>query len=304
MTFVPRWIDQYRIFAPIGAGGMAAVYRAEDTESGEEVAVKILNPVEHPSEADQTEFVHEAAVGELFDHPHLVKVYTHGVDSGTPYMVMELVEGQRLDQRMEAVGKMSEAMALEIAYQSALGLQEMHRQGMVHADIKPKNILISDDGVVKVFDFGLARSISRNGAPDGDMPEEIVGTPWYLPPERIEHQPEDERSDQYSLGATMFHMLAGRPPIEEGTAGEVALKQARQPLLTIKAYVKGISQPTGDLVTRMLKKEPGKRFASDAELIAALKAAREHVGQSVDLSRSQRRAPSKKRRGWMRGWRK
>jgi serine/threonine protein kinase len=283
---------------------MAAVYRAEDTETGEEVAVKILNPAEHPEEAVQTEFVHEAAVGELFDHPHLVKVYTHGVDEGTPYMVMELVDGQRLDQRMEEIGKMSEAVTLEIGYQAALGLQEMHRHQMVHADIKPKNILIADDGVVKVFDFGLARPVSREDQNEGETPEEIVGTPWYLPPERIAHQPEDERSDQYSLGATMFHMLAGRPPIEEGTAGEVALKQARQPLLTIKAYVKGISQPTSDLVTRMLKKDPSKRYDTDASLIEAMEQARNAIGKSVDLSRSKRKASSKPKRKWKMGWKK
>ena len=292
MVFVPRQIGAWLLFEPIGAGGMASVYRAMDTKGGPDVAVKLLRMDRDPGPAERAEFAHEAEVGETLDHPNMVKIHRHGVDQGTPYMVMELVLGQRLDQRLQQRTRLAEAEALEITRQVAEGLTALHRKNMIHGDVKPKNVLITAEGVAKLFDFGLARPTNTEEAHHArPATGEIVGTPYYLPPERTAHQPEDRRADQYSLGATLFHLLAGRPPIEEGTAGEVALKQARQPLLGIRAYARDISAATADLVSRMLKKDPAQRYQTDQELLEAIRDALGQAKGSPDLRTSEEDEP-------------
>lgn len=279
---VHRCFGNFEPVEVLGAGGMGAVYRATDISLNRSVALKLLRREysEHPEITKQ--FEHEAAVTALINHPNVVKVYSTGTDHGVFYIAMELVDKGSLDDLMTLQGKVSEAQVLELGIQVAQGLRAAYQQGLIHRDIKPGNILFAQAHHAKMVDFGLAAPISDAGEVAG----EVWGTPYYVAPEKLDQPPmEDFRSDIYSLGATLFHALAGRPPYEATDASMVALKHLKSQPVSLAAFAPEVSTRTAFVINKTLSKEPGARQQSYDELIEQLEYARNELLTKVSSQR-------------------
>jgi serine/threonine protein kinase len=271
---VHRCFGNFEPVEVLGAGGMGAVYRAMDISLNRSVALKLLRREysEHPEVTKQ--FEHEAAVTALINHPNVVKVYSTGTDHGIFYIAMELVDKGSLDDLMTLQGKVSEAQVLEVGIQVAQGLRAAYRQGLIHRDIKPGNILFAQAHHAKIVDFGLAAPINASGAVAG----EVWGTPYYVAPEKLDQPPtEDFRSDIYSLGATLFHALAGRPPYEATDASMVALKHLKSQPVSLAAFAPEVSTRTAFVINKTLAKDAENRQQSYDELIEQLEYARNEL---------------------------
>src|SRR6201984_1822526 len=220
--------DNFLIVETLGVGGMGAVYKARDTLLDRFVALKLLRKDLEGVLDETAQLQQEARMAASVNHPNIVQVFSSGTDHGQFYLVMELVERGSLDDFIEQHTRLPEEQVLEAGIQVAKGLRAAQAKGLIHRDVKPANILFADEHTAKISDFGLAGTPGEKAETRG----EIWGTPYYVAPERLENEPEDFRSDIYSLGATLFHAISGKAPIEGDTnsASELlALKQ--QPLL-------------------------------------------------------------------------
>src|SRR5947199_8112275 len=216
-----RMFDNFLIVETVGVGGMGTVYKARDTLLDRFVALKLLRKDLEGGLDATAELRQEARAAAAVSHPNIVQVFSSGTAHDQFYLVMELVEHGSLDDFIEQKKRLPEEQVLEVGIQAAKGLRAAYSKGSVHRDVTPANILFADDHLAKIGDFGLAGVTAEARG-------EIWGTPYYVAPERLNHQPEDFRSDIYSLGATLFHALAGRAQIEGDTnsANELlALKQ-------------------------------------------------------------------------------
>lgn len=257
--------DHFRIVETLGVGGMGAVYKAHDQTLDRFVALKLLR-----GDADTAALQHEARLTASVNHPNVVKVFSSGVDHGQFYLVMELVDRGSLDDLIARDKRLPETLVVSVALQIVRGLQAAQARGLIHRDIKPANILFADGETAKISDFGLA------GANETAANDRVIwGTPFYVAPERLDNQPEDFRSDIYSLGATLFHALAGRPPIEGETTSASKLHELKQRPPALRDLAPRVSRRTAEIVDRMIAPAPNERFASYDELIAALRSAHE-----------------------------
>lgn len=292
----------------IGQGSIGVVYRAIDNRLGRVVALKLLRDSVSRLQGTPEQLEEEAAFMAAMSVPGIVRVYSTGTENGHFYIAMELLPGGSLQQKIERAGKVSEKDALTVALQVAKGLQAVHWNGMLHRDIKPANILYAADGTAKIADFGLAIPRERIAETATD---DILGTPYYLPPERIRGKTEDFRSDIYSLGATLYHALAGRPPFEAATPVLVAAKSINSSPVSIQTFVPQISKHTVLCLARMMAPRPEKRFQSYEELIESLQYALEQrksrakpglkpgaKSKLVKLSAVTRKRPAEDHRLW------
>ena len=199
---------------------------------------------------------------------------------------MELAEKGSLDDLMSVQQRLSEAQVLGVGIQIAEGLEAALEHNLIHRDIKPGNILFADPQTAKLVDFGLAVVMDEAAHARG----EIWGTPHYIAPEKLDNQPEDFRSDIYSLGGTLFHALAGRPPYEAETASTVALKQLMSQPVSLQAFAPDVSSETAYVINRMLAKDPAERYASYPELV-------EHLSTPEPSCLSAARTPTKRKSG-------
>ncbi|MHC4473309.1 MAG: serine/threonine-protein kinase, partial [Planctomycetota bacterium] len=207
-----RRIGKYRLIEKIGEGGAGTVYRAEQEPLGRIVAVKVLSDRFVSSEKQVKHFLREARVAVTLNHENIVKGIDYGEADGYHFFAMELVEGESLFDLLEREGVLEERRAFEIALQTSHALKHAALFHLVHRDVKPKNIVITDEEVVKLCDLGLARPTLVR-ADDKSKAGPVLGTPAYVSPEQIRHEGQlDFRSDVYSLGATLYHMVTGRPP--------------------------------------------------------------------------------------------
>ncbi len=273
-----RQFNNYRLIALLGEGGMGSVFRALDLNLNREVALKILKKECSANEKERAELEEEARVTASINHPHVVKVFSFGDDHGQFYLAMELAEKGSLDDLMGIQQRLAEIQVLQIGIQIAEGLEAALERNLIHRDIKPGNILFSDPHTAKLVDFGLAIVMDEAAQARG----EIWGTPYYIAPEKLDNQPEDFRSDIYSLGGTLFHALAGRPPYEAAAASAVALKQLMSQPVSIQTFAPDVSSETAYVIDRMLAKDPNERYASYSELIEHLSYAR---GKLLERSR-------------------
>ena len=259
--------------ATMGQGGQGTVYRAVDTTLNRQVALKVLR-MEHGSDpAFVKQFEHEAQITASINHPNVVRVYSFGADEGQVYLAMELVDGGTFDDLMGKLGRVPEGRVLQVGIQIAQGLRAGFEKGLVHRDVKPGNILFGSDGTAKIVDFGLAVFLEHEAQASGD----IWGTPYYLSPERLNRQQEDFRSDIYSLGASLFHAIAGRPPFEAEDASQVALKHLKTRAASIQAFAPDVSNSTAYVINRTLAKDREQRQSSYDEFIEQLQFARDEV---------------------------
>lgn len=284
MVRVRRKFDHFVITKQIGEGGMSSVFEAEDETLGRRVALKILNR-QYSRNAERIEqFRREALITANVNHPNVIKLYTVGYDQGYFYIAMELVGGGSLEQRIRQHGTLPEAEVLRIGHEVAEGLRAAQRVGLVHRDVKPANILFTETGTAKVVDFGLAIFIEH----DVDESGEIWATPFYVAPEKVIENREDQRSDIFSLGATMYHALTGKPPHKANTNSISELRIIKCRRVTLEESGLHFGARTQHVVNRMTAFKPEDRFASYDELIDELRFAEGLVGRSL-LRRGSRR---------------
>lgn len=269
MVRVRRKFDHFVIVREIGEGGMSRVFEAEDETLGRRVALKILNRHYSRDAARIEQFRHEALITANVTHPNVIKLYTVGYDQGYFYIAMELVGGGSLEQRIKEAGTVPEADALRIGREVAEGLRAAANAGLIHRDVKPANILFTETGTAKVVDFGLAIFAERGGEASG----EIWATPYYVAPEKVIENKEDFRSDIFSLGATMFHALTGKPPHKANTNSLQELKVIKCRRVTLEDSGLRFGAHTHQVVNTMLAFKPEERYQSHGQVIEELRLA-------------------------------
>ena len=271
----PRSFGDYLIEKELGQGGMGTVYLAKDTGLNRNVALKILRAdLSHDPEFAR-KFLEEVEVTASLAHPNIIRVFTLGEHEGRLYLVMEHLDEPSLEQRMEQQGKIPERQVLEIGLGIASALQFAHEEtGLIHRDIKPGNILFGRGDIPKLADFGLAAG-ARSALGQQD---EIWGTPYYVSPERLMREPEDIRSDIYSLGATLYHAMAGRPPFEAETAEEVARRHLSDRSPPLRSFCAAAQEQTVFTLDKCLAKKPESRWADYTGLINQLADALRRIG--------------------------
>jgi tRNA A-37 threonylcarbamoyl transferase component Bud32 len=273
---VERAFDNFVLLETLGVGGMGTVYKARDTRLNRFVALKILRSELSTDPAEIRRLEQEARATAAVNDPHVVQVFSSGTDHGQFYLVMELVDQGSLDDRMAEQGRLAEAQVLDAGIQVARGLRAAHEKGLIHRDIKPGNILYGSEQTAKIGDFGLAVAAGQ----DAETQNEIWGTPYYVAPERLNYEPEDFRSDIYSLGATLYHAIAGRPPFEGETNSAGALRDLKNQPLNLTLAAPGLRRETVRVINRMVAPDPQQRFASYDELIEHLDKARDALNPS------------------------
>jgi len=259
--------NQFQITSLLGEGGMGSAYRAMDVNLDREVALKVLKIQISEMSGEVEKLACEARTTAQINHPNVVRIFDFGETRSQFYIAMELIDGGSLDDLMQQRGMIPEVLALEVGIQVAQGLKAAMELGLIHRDIKPANVLFADRGTVKLVDFGLA--VVANDA--ATSPTEIWGTPYYVAPEKLDELPEDFRSDIYSLGGTLFHAMAGRPPYEGENASLVALKQLKSRPVSLQAFAPDVCNETAYVINRMMAKNAAKRYESYDELIEHLR---------------------------------
>jgi hypothetical protein len=266
---VERTFDHFVLVETLGVGGMGTVYKARDMQLDRFVALKLLRRDLGGEEDYKDRLQQEARIAAAVSHPYVIQVFDSGTDHGQFYVVMELVDHGSLDDLMALQPRLPEQRVLEIGIQVAKGLRAAHRRGLIHRDVKPANILFVDEHAAKIGDFGLASTATQRWGSGGV----VWGTPEYVAPERLNNDPEDFRSDIYSLGATLFHAIAGKPPIETSTNSSTALLESKQQPLDLQTAAPDVSVATVEVLQRMLAADPAQRFSSYDDLVADLERA-------------------------------
>ena len=259
---------RYRLDGLLGQGGMATIYRARDLQLNRDVAVKLLRP-EYGRDPDfLARFRQEAQAVASLNHPNIVGVYDFGQDpDGGPFIVMELVDGEDLASILRRTGPLPPRQAARIAAEMAHALAAAHGRGVVHRDVKPGNVLLSEDGRVKVTDFGIARALAEAQM---TLPGTTLGSVHYFSPEQARGETAAEPSDVYSLGIVLYEMLTGRRPWEGDTAAAIALARLTGPVPSPSSVRAGIPPALEAIVGRALAREPSERLASAGAMAQAL----------------------------------
>ncbi len=280
---VLRDFHHFVLLSQIGQGGAGTVYRAFDETLERDVALKLLRN-EHTRDQEFIEGLErEALITASLNHQHVVKVYSAGRQNGYYYIAMEIVSGGSLAQRMKRDGRLPEAAVLSVGIQLAEGLQAACHHGLLHRDVKPGNLLFSDQGDVKVADFGLALPISRTLVNAGG---DVWGTPEYMAPEKLLRKSEDVRSDIYSVGCTLYHCLAGAPPLDLEKVSSVLERQTARPIPNIQNVVAGVSGEMAFVIKRCLEVNPAERYQDYEDLIKHLQYARDQLARPEAKPRS------------------
>ena len=269
--------DRYRVVKRLGSGGMADVYCAEDSQLGRRVALKVLNTrfAEDPGFVER--FHREASSAAGLQHPNIVAIFDRGEWDGTYYIAMEYVEGRTLKEVVREKGLAPPDAAIDITLQILRAARYAHKSGIVHRDIKPHNVLIDQEGRVRVADFGIARA----GTSDMTETGSIMGTAQYISPEQAQGRPVDARSDLYSIGVVLYELLTGRVPFDAESPVTVALMQVNEPPIPPMEIKPDIPPALDAIVMRAIEKDPARRFADADEFIAALESARQAPQQVI-----------------------
>ncbi len=261
---------RYRLRRLIANGGMAQVWEAEDEVLSRPVAVKLLHPHLASDDSFVTRFRAEAIAAARLAHPAIVSIYDTCNDHGREAIVMELVRGTTLRRLLDERHTLDPAEATAIASHVAEALDAAHRAGLVHRDVKPANILLSDDGRVLVADFGIAKAMAGSDLTQDGL---MIGTAKYLAPEQVEGGPVDARTDIYALGIVLYESLCGRVPFQADTDAATALARLHEEPLRPRQVRAGISKPFEQVVLRAMARRPDDRYATAGDLRAALTSA-------------------------------
>jgi serine/threonine protein kinase/Flp pilus assembly protein TadD len=258
---------RFELIEESGAGGMGQVYRAYDKEVGEEIALKILHPEIALDERTVDRFRNEIKLARRITHKNVCRMHELHQDGKQLFITMEYVLGQDLKGLIKESGALATGKAISIAKQVAEGLAEAHDLGVVHRDLKPQNIMVDKQGVAKIMDFGIARSLRATGMTAEGM---IIGTPEYMAPEQVEGLEADQRTDIYALGAILFEMVTGRVPFEGDSPLSVAYKHKNEIPIPPCEFNVDLPEPFNKLILRCLEKEKENRYQTADELLADL----------------------------------
>jgi serine/threonine-protein kinase len=266
--------SRYEIGETLGYGGMAEVHLGRDVRLGREVAVKVLRADLARDPSFQTRFRREAQAAASLNHPAIVAVYDTGEDlsgpnGSTPYIVMEFVEGRTLRDVLKAEGRVMPRRAMEIVADVCAALDFSHRNGIVHRDVKPGNVMITPTGAVKVMDFGIARAVADAGA-TVTATAAVIGTAQYLSPEQARGENVDARSDVYSTGCLLYELLTGHPPFTGDSPVAVAYQHVRETAPPPSSANPDVPPPLDAIVMKALAKNPANRYQTAAEMRADL----------------------------------
>jgi serine/threonine protein kinase len=271
---ITRQFGNFVLERQVGSGGMGAVYLGRDLTLNRVVAVKVLKPELVSDQKFLATFLREAEITASLNHPNIVQVYAFGQHEGVYYMVVEYISGGSLDDKIADRGQITELEGIEIGIAVARGLEcALQRGGLIHRDIKPGNILFNANNTPKVVDFGLSLSFDTTDHFDG----EIWGTPYYVAPEKLEREAETFQSDLYSLGATLFHAMSGRPPYEGDDPNSVAMMHLSGSVISVKAFAPDISDQTAYAVSKAMARYPEDRYESYADFIEQLEDAKRRI---------------------------
>jgi len=265
--------SRYEIIELLGRGGMGNVYRVVDKKINEEIALKFLNPA-IADEKMIERFKNELKFARKISHKNVCRMYDLGDVEGTPYITMEYVTGEDLRNMIKMTGQLSVGRAISIAKQVCEGLAEAHRLGVVHRDLKPRNIMIDKEGNARIMDFGIARSIKVKGI---TRVGSIIGTPEYMSPEQVKGEKVDHRSDVYSLGIILFEMMTGQVPFEGDTSLSIALKHEKEIPTDPREFNAQIPKELSRVILRCLEKEKERRFKGAGELFSELTKIEEEI---------------------------
>ena len=282
---IPARFANFIVLEQLGKGGMGAVYRAFDETLNRTVALKVMQQQIGQDRAFVDQFLQEARALAAINSPNIVQIYSYGEENGQPYIVMELVDGDRLDHIHAKRHALDEKFVLETAIQVCRGMQAANDAGMTHGDIKPANILFDAKGHAKVSDFGLARLKGER-----PRPGEIWGTPYYVSPEVVRGQAPNAASDIYSLGGTLYHILTGEPPFNGQTVNDTVLLRFKEPAPDPRTFKPGVSAPTAAILLRMLEADPGLRYPNYASLLIDLQRALDALNEAANPNKKKTEA--------------
>ncbi|MBV8760653.1 MAG: protein kinase [Deltaproteobacteria bacterium] len=284
-VLVGRVFDQrYELRSSLGHGGMGTVYRAHQISVDREVAIKVIHPKLASDRVAVKRFLREARLASRLNQPNVVNVYDFGqTDDGILYLVMEMLRGHTLARELEAMRPLPLRRILHIALQLCDALEVAHAQEIVHRDLKPSNIIVLDDppgrDLIKVLDFGLAKSLASDTSSLITASSALLGTPLYMPPEQIAGEPSDHRADLYAFGCILYHLLDGRPPFLRDNVNAVLAAHLHD---TPPALPATVPAPLASLVATMMAKDPAHRPGSAAAIRTALQSLEEHAPDISD----------------------
>jgi Tol biopolymer transport system component len=273
-------LGRYEIRSKLGAGGMGEVYRARDSQLGRDVAIKVLPATFSVDQDRLRRFEQEACAASALNHPNILVVHDIAADDGTPYVVSELLEGETLRKRIGGT-PLGQRRAVEYALQIANGLAAAHEKGIIHRDLKPDNVFVTNDGRVKILDFGLAKLTQLDGnQSQTDVPTRrvdtdpgvVMGTVGYMSPEQLKGRAVDQRSDIFSFGAILYEMLSGRRAFHGESAAETMSAILKEDPPELSDTNRSVSPALERLVTHCLEKNPEARFHSARDVAFALEA--------------------------------
>jgi len=267
LTTGSTFAGRYQIVEELGKGGMGKVYKAQDTEIKEKVALKLIKPEISLDKKTIERFQNELKFARKIGHRNVCRMYDLNKEEGSYYITMEYVSGEDLKSFIRRSEKLTVGKAISLAKQICDGLAEAHRLGVVHRDLKPGNIMIDKDGNAKIMDFGIARSLGEKGITGAGV---MIGTPEYMSPEQVEGKETDQRSDIYALGVILFEMVTGRVPFEGDMALSIAVKHKTEEPKDPKEYNAQLPEDLSGLILRCLAKEKDKRYQSADEVRSEL----------------------------------
>jgi len=276
-----RVLDRrYQVRRRLARGGMATVYEAVDLRLDRGVAVKVMHPALAADDDFVARFRREAKAAARLAGPHVVAVTDQGCDGDTVFLVMELIEGRTLRDVLRERGRLSAAQALEVLEPVLAALAAAHRAGLVHRDVKPENVLLGDDGSIKVADFGLARAV--DASPLSATAGILLGTVAYVAPEQVERRVSDARTDVYAAGIVLFEMVTGRPPFDGESALSVAYQHLNDTVPAPSSLDRSVPPVIDDLVLRATARDPDLRPMDAASLLAMVRLARRRLPEYAD----------------------
>jgi len=304
---VGQKIGPYEVVSAIGAGGMGEVYRAHDIRLQRDVAIKVL-PVSFSSDSDRLQrFSQEARAAAALNHPNILSVFDIGTDNGAPYVVSELLEGETLRDRLRH-GALSVRKAIDYALQIAHGLAAAHAKGIVHRDLKPENLFITEDGRVKILDFGLAKV----AAPESSLadaatmqpltePGLVIGTVGYMSPEQVRGKAADQRSDIFAFGTILYEMISGKRAFHGESAADTMSSILKDEVPELSETARNVPPALDRIVRHCLEKSPAQRFQSAGDLAFDLESLTEISSSSKAAAQAaaQQATSAVSRRRWL-----
>ncbi len=276
---------RYEIVEELGRGGMGNVYRVVDKKINEEIALKLLHPVVATEKGTIERFKNELKLARKITHKNVCRMYDLHEEEGTPYITMEFVRGEDLKSMIRMTDQLSVGRALSIVKQICEGLAEAHRLGVIHRDLKPRNVMVDKEGNAHIMDFGIARSLKAKGITGEGI---IIGTPEYMSPEQVKGEEIDERSDIYSLGIILFEMLTGKIPFDGDTSLTIALKHRTEKPPDPRSFNAQIPKELNSVILKCLEKKKENRYGNIKELFSDL----ENIEKEIS---TEERIPTKRK---------